>query len=606
MDLLSSPLLLLLVSLLPGMLGSALKLRLDPEADDETLLASAHKAQPWSALAFWLCVVWIFVAASRQTLNYLFFGPLVLGLYFAVWTGRRRLLKEGWSFPSYLWFVLRFFVGFSGLPVLLILTPMLVLESPDVAMAGVVAVVVLLVIFHSYHRILPWVLGCRAWRPHDELAKRFREIEERSDLDIPAETSLIPVGEGLVYNAFAVTHPKRPGVLFSSALARDFPDDQLAGVHAHEVSHLEQYRNPRVLWTLEIAVLLLIFGSGLGVPLATSRGGDGAWWVYVLWIVLILVLLFFRGRWSHRLESQADQRAVELLGGDGESLAAGLEELHKRQRMPRRLSAEVESRMTHPSLARRLQAIRRLSGHATTRPESGGEFLSPDGTSALVFGTERLHRLDKLPTGNAAASSADTDQLKSSARSSRSEAYDALTELRQVRDRKGRPQICGSSVAGESWSRPIREDDVQRANAWLDAVDGELAEVPKQPLAGPRTWRLLAVLSMLLSMATWDALPAVLLCGVILFATAHRAAAAALGACLLGAIFVLVRSQVVESFLPGLLFWIILAIFIASVLLFFTSIVSRRTRAEGPVWPAAGFCLALGTAEVVIIVSTLR
>src|SRR4029079_14682183 len=75
----------------------------------------------------------------------------------------------------------------------------------------------------------------------------------------------------------------------------------------------------------------------------------------------LLGTLALRTRWRQEHESASDRRAVELCG-DPDALASGLTKLNALGRVPRRWSASVEQRASHPSLARRLAAIRGNSG----------------------------------------------------------------------------------------------------------------------------------------------------------------------------------------------------------------------------------------------------
>ena len=82
-----------------------------------------------------------------------------------------------------------------------------------------------------------------------------------------------------------------------------------------------------------------------------------------LWPLVLLGTLALRMRWRQEHETASDRRAVELCG-DPDALASGLTKLYALGRVPRRWSASVEQRASHPSLARRLAAIRGRSGHS--------------------------------------------------------------------------------------------------------------------------------------------------------------------------------------------------------------------------------------------------
>src|SRR5207253_6367145 len=73
------------------------------------------------------------------------------------------------------------------------------------------------------------------------------------------------------------------------------------------------------------------------------------------WVVLVIATLVMRARKRQHHETASDMRAVELCG-DVEAVIGGLTRLHLLSRTPRRWDSAREARLTHPSLARRIQA----------------------------------------------------------------------------------------------------------------------------------------------------------------------------------------------------------------------------------------------------------
>src|SRR6185436_2220743 len=108
---------------------------------------------------------------------------------------------------------------------------------------------------------------------------------------------------------------------------------------------------------------------------------------------LAMVLLLVRGqagRQSH--ETASDLRALELTN-DPDALIRALTKIHVLARMPRRWAHEFERAATHPSLARRIQAIRtratlesaRLRTPTVIAAATAGAFVALDDARAYWF-----------------------------------------------------------------------------------------------------------------------------------------------------------------------------------------------------------------------------
>src|SRR4029078_7403302 len=119
------------------------------------------------------------------------------------------------------------------------------------------------------------------------------------------------------------------------------------------MGHLEHYTRRRLI-RMSLTSIALIGFATLALP-RLSQGPMNM--LASLWPLVLLGTLALRTRWRQEHESASDRRAVELCGAP-EALASGLTKLHALGRVPRRWSASVEQRASHPSLARRLAAIR--------------------------------------------------------------------------------------------------------------------------------------------------------------------------------------------------------------------------------------------------------
>jgi predicted Zn-dependent protease len=122
--------------------------------------------------------------------------------------------------------------------------------------------------------------------------------------------------------------------------------DELAGVLAHEIGHIEKRH------VMEAVLRSL----GLGMVLdAVVGGGSGAGQQAVL-----LASSFTEQRYSRTLELEADERAFELLAANGIS-SAGMAEFFERmadKTSPKGVKSAAEWFSTHPDSGRRGRTAR--------------------------------------------------------------------------------------------------------------------------------------------------------------------------------------------------------------------------------------------------------
>lgn len=166
------------------------------------------------------------------------------------------------------------------------------------------------------------------------------------DVDMPFVVRVIPVHAPMV-NAFAL-----PGgtILVTDDLIADArSSDELAGVLAHEIAHIEKRH------VMEAVLRSL----GLGLVLdAVVGGGSGAGQQAVL-----LASSFTEQRYSRALEREADERAFELLAANRIS-TAGMADFFERladKTSPEGVNRAAEWFATHPDSGRRATAARALA-----------------------------------------------------------------------------------------------------------------------------------------------------------------------------------------------------------------------------------------------------
>ena len=178
---------------------------------------------------------------------------------------------------------------------------------------------------------------------------------------------------------------------------------------------------------------------------------------------------------SQQHETESDLRAAALCG-DPEALVRGLVKLHLHARIPRRYAVDVERAATHPSLVRRIQAIRAGGSAAVEQLGAPTVVRSTRAGSWVVLDDARSYWLDGVPEG----ASPELATLREAASSYRAVNYADLVELRVSALGDDRT-LTARARAGDAWSVPIARDDVARVQHTLDIVDLRLGKVGAGP-----------------------------------------------------------------------------------------------------------------------------
>jgi heat shock protein HtpX len=222
--------------------------------------------------------------------------------------------------------------------------------------------------------------------PHvlPELHRYAHVLAARAGL--PAVPRLYYVASPML-NAFAVGGGENAAVAVTDGLLRRLPSRELAGVLAHEVSHIRAGD----LWIMNLSDAIgrvthgLAYGGVLVVlftlPL-TLTGGASTLWVLALLALLPTVVSLLQLALSRSREYDADLEAA-VLTGDPEGLARALERLDsttgriwERVLVPHRRAPDPLLLRTHPPTAERARRLRelvpgrheRLGGHHRLQP----------------------------------------------------------------------------------------------------------------------------------------------------------------------------------------------------------------------------------------------
>jgi len=384
---------------------------------------------------------------------------------------RKALQGETWSPLAYLSFFTRLVLGLFGFWLLLIWAPSVEGLFGDADwIAAIVVAAALLAWNHWYGSVARWLM--RAHPVADPvLVERLAAMAARADVSAP-RIDVAPLEGGVLANAVALPSRRDPSVLMTSTFTERFSHDEIVAICAHEIAHLEYYSGARMK-RLELLTIALALSGAFVEPAARILVPAAQSWLFIAWAAFVVTFQAMRARSRQKNETDSDLRAIALTG-DPDALASALVKLHAMARVPRRWDAKVERHATHPSLARRVQAIRAATGNAPpalARPE---EFIS--GETVVTFEADRLRwSADELAT--------------------QSVGYRRMTELRLDISRSQAPRLVAVDRGGQRWTFPLSEADIPRAQHILDIVDVQLGEPAAAPTINFAALRLMSLLT---------------------------------------------------------------------------------------------------------------
>lgn len=230
-------------------------------------------------------------------------------------------------------------------------------------------------------RVSPrWILGlygARRLNPADApgLFQLRDELAERAGLERTPTLYYIPTP---VLNAFSVGHRGDAAIGLSDGLLHKLPRRELAGVLAHEITHIRH----NDVWVMTLADILgqitrtlSLFGQLLlllNLPLLLLAEAHVPWSAILLliaapWLSILLQLGLSRSR-----EFSADFGAIELTA-DPEGLAQALTLLETQQPAPfaqrARIRSEPSLLRSHPITEQRISRLRELARNAEYSPD---------------------------------------------------------------------------------------------------------------------------------------------------------------------------------------------------------------------------------------------
>jgi len=474
-----SSLLVLVAALVPAGIAAWNDRRLLAKADDPALpeLLSHRRRVNVRSIAVAAAVMIVLGGADAA------WGiPLLLVfLIAAAYPLRTRVLGETWGFGTYLWRTAASIVGGFGFWIAMCYAPTIVhwiigrVGAERLWLIAALAALLAAVLFAWeawYPRIWLWT---HAGEPlaSAELTPRFEAIVRRAGTIVPSVYRVGPQGSRFV-NAVALPSVRRPSVALGNALLELLDPDETAAIFAHEIAHFD-HLTPRHVRRAQLMNRGLIV-AGVVLPLLAALAHvRWAPWIGWVWPIVVLVAVGRRAAKSQQHETESDLRAAALCG-DPEALVRGLVKLHLHARIPRRYDADLERAASHPSLVRRIQAIRAGGAAAVEQLGAATVIRSPREGSWVVLEDARSYWLDGVPEGTDAQLAA----LREASSSYRAVNYQDLVELRVSAMGDART-IAARTRAGDRWSVPIAADDVARIQRALDVVDLRLGRAGPAP-----------------------------------------------------------------------------------------------------------------------------
>ena len=246
----------------------------------------------------------------------------------------------------------------------LILTPVIgVFAVWGPVLGSLTAVVLIGIDLATYQDVFRWIWNT-APLPDDEHGRRLRALLATAGVSV-RRILVIPASVGAAPNAYVsgVFRPRRY-LFVAERLLRDLPPDEVEAVVAHEIGHLQHRHVARLglaAIVTSVAAALALFGlvsvatRNMGHAIRSPLFGLAA-------AGTALASLYVTRRLSRRFEFEADDFAARMLGSS-KPLADALTSL-ARENWLAMDDRDAGTFAAHPSIHRRLEHLRNLSGDA--------------------------------------------------------------------------------------------------------------------------------------------------------------------------------------------------------------------------------------------------
>jgi len=209
------------------------------------------------------------------------------------------------------------------------------------------------------------------------LYRLLTELSQRAGLSRPPTLYAIP---SRMHNAFAVGTAPHAAIGVTDVLLRDFTPREIAGILAHEISHI-RYRDTLVMGLADSLSRFAAFLSHLGLflvllnlPLILLGAARISWSALLLMLLAPTLASLLQLGLSRTREYAADAGGAQLTGAP-EGLASALLKLERIQGgawerilFPGRRNPEPSLLRTHPPTEERVQRLLELRDDASRMP----------------------------------------------------------------------------------------------------------------------------------------------------------------------------------------------------------------------------------------------
>ena len=288
----------------------------------------------------------------------------------------------------------------GGMAVLVGLLGWLIAGGDGVLWAVIIGAIILLLGPRASPRLALKLYGARPLH-HAEAPNLYRlmaALAERARLPSMPALYYVPTA---AMNAFAVGQRSEPIITVTDGLLRNLTSRELAGVLAHELSHVRN--NDMWVMTLADSVSRLtswfaLMGQVLlfiNLPLILFGGGGISWLAILLLIFAPTISVLLQLALSRTREFDADLDAAQITG-DPMGLASALRKLHdyqggllRRLFMPGRRVPDSWILSTHPSTEERIRRLAELAETQALPPEPVAPLIDDLFASFAQYATPR-------------------------------------------------------------------------------------------------------------------------------------------------------------------------------------------------------------------------
>ncbi len=401
---------------------------------------------------------------------------------------RRAVLGERWSFPLYLNYFLRTALALPGFIIIVLATPLIVWSAGTDAMRWAVAALLaaLLALWQWQHiRVLLWLWRATpvtAANASEELVAAFGAIMAKAYLATPPRVWVVGPPGMVVANAVALPSVSGADVVISRTLIERLTVDELVAIFAHEVAHLEYFNRPRMMRLRTLGIAQIVAGVLL-VPTLSAIAPGAVLPALALWPLFVALTTVGRTAKVHGNELASDRRAIWLCDNP-EALMSALTKIHAIARLPRRWDARANK---HPSLARRMRAIRELAGFRAPAIEQMEIFPSPSGDAFLLIDRTMFQYASGVPAVVAATESTlDSSAILARAQNVRRMPYASLKACRIIAEWKRPAALRVTDRTARMIEAPLRNADLPRLHDLLDIIEFGLPVDTPAPLFNER------------------------------------------------------------------------------------------------------------------------